>query len=152
MRVGVGTELGARVRGVGTELYKHSSLLQYQYNSDEDGSDVDGATPTPRKTKKPRPPKKKSTIYDVYEPSELERGHFLERDAEIRVTDQPERFQVRSIPVQPPESEVELEQEAEWVYDYAFVKQPISKQVCFCMHMYACIKHTCMYMLWCIHM
>lgn len=100
---------------------------------------MEGATPTPRKTKKPRPRKKKSTIYDVYEPSELERGHFLERDAEIRVTDQPERYQVRSIPVQPPESEAELEQEAEWVYDHAFVKQPISKQVCV---LCACYTHA----------
>ncbi len=73
--------------------------------------------------------KKKSTIYDVYEPSELERGHFLERDGEIRVTDKPERFQTRPIPVQPPEDDGELEEEAEWVYEQAFVKMPISKQV-----------------------
>ena len=41
-----------------------------------------------------RKSKKKTSIYDVYEPSELERGHFTERDSEIRVTDMPERFQV----------------------------------------------------------
>lgn len=41
--------------------------------------------------------KKKTSIYDVYEPSELERGHFTERDSEIRVTDMPERFQVRRL-------------------------------------------------------
>ena len=81
--------------------------------------------------KKSRVAKKKSTIYDVYEPSELERGHFLEKDAEIRVTDKPERFQVRSIPVQALDNDTELEQEAEWVYDYAFIKLPISKQVWF---------------------
>ena len=82
----------------------------------------------PKKVSKSRA-KKKSTIYDIYEPSELERGHFLEHDAEIRVTDQPERFQVRSIPVQPPENEAELELEAEWVFDNAFMSFPISKQV-----------------------
>ena len=40
------------------------------------------------------PKEKKKNIYDVYEPSELEAGHMTERDAEIRVTDIPERFQV----------------------------------------------------------
>lgn len=30
----------------------------------------------------------------VFEPSELERGHFTELDNEIRTTDMPERFQV----------------------------------------------------------
>jgi transcription elongation factor SPT6 len=109
------------------------TLYQFQYKSDEEAdSDAEGEdTPTPRKTKKARVTrkKKKSTIYDVYEPSELERGHFLERDTEIRVTDQPERFQIRSIPVQPHENDAELEEEAEWVYEHAFVKLPISKQV-----------------------
>ena len=66
----------------------------------------------------------------MYEPSELERGHFLEKDSEIRVTDKPERFQIRSIPVQASERDAELELEAEWVYEHAFVKFPISKQVC----------------------
>ena len=40
----------------------------------------------------------------------------------------PERFQTRSIPVKPSE-EGELEEEAEWVFEHAFVKSPISKQV-----------------------
>lgn len=99
-----------------------------QSENDSDTGGVDGE-PTPKKTRKSRVRKKKSTIYDVYEPSELERGHFLERDAEIRVTDQPERFQVRSVPVQPPEGDAELELEAEWVYENAFSSYPISKQV-----------------------
>lgn len=46
------------------------------------------------KMKPVRKEKKKKNIYDVYEPSELEAGHMTERDAEIRVTDIPERFQV----------------------------------------------------------
>lgn len=100
-----------------------------QYASDNE-SEI--ATPVPRKTKKSRAAKKKNTIYDVYEPSELERGHFLERDVEIRITDRPERFQTRSVPVQPPENDVELEMEAEWIYEQAFVKMPISKQVSTC--------------------
>ena len=40
----------------------------------------------------------------------------------------PERFQTRLIPVKPSE-EGELEEEAEWVFEHAFVTSPISKQV-----------------------
>ncbi len=39
------------------------------------------------------------------------------------------RFQTRNIPVQKPEDPGELEDEARWVYDQAFLNQPISKQV-----------------------
>ena len=38
----------------------------------------------------------KRSIYDVYEPSELERSHFTDKDKMIKVVDVPERFQVRS--------------------------------------------------------
>ena len=67
-------------------------LLFTQYDSDLDSEY--GATPSAKRSKKVRrrKRKKKTTIYDVYEPSELERGHFLEKDAEIRVTDIPERY------------------------------------------------------------
>ncbi len=82
-----------------------------------------------KKRRKFRRVKKKSTIYDVYEPSELERGHFTEKDSEIRVTDMPERFQLRSIPVQETE-EGELDEEAEWIYQQAFCRPPVSKQAC----------------------
>ena len=41
--------------------------------------------------------KAKKSIYDVYEPSELEKGHFTETDTIIRITDVPERFQVKYI-------------------------------------------------------
>lgn len=34
------------------------------------------------------------STFQVFEPSELERGHFTELDNEIRTTDMPERFQV----------------------------------------------------------
>ena len=103
----------------------HCFLKSTQEDSDPE-SEV-GDTPRPKKRRRGKS-KKKTGIYDLYEPSELERGHFLERDAEIRVTDMPERFQTRSIPVKPSE-EGELEEEAEWVFEHAFVKSPISKQV-----------------------
>ena len=63
----------------------------------------------------------------MFEPSELERGHFTDRDHEIRMADMPERFKLRRIPVCPPE-EGELDEEAEWVYKYAFVTANISRQ------------------------
>ena len=53
----------------------------------------------------------------MFEPSELERLHFTDADAEIRTADMPERFQLRRIPVQPTE-DGELEEEAEWIYKY----------------------------------
>lgn len=62
-----------------------------QYDSDLD-NEYDAKRSTKRTKKVRRRKKKKTTIYDVYEPSELERGHFLEKDAEIRVTDIPERL------------------------------------------------------------
>lgn len=61
------------------------SCLQYD-------SDLDSEYGTLSQKRGRRRKKKKTTIYDVYEPSELERGHFLERDTEIRVTDIPERL------------------------------------------------------------
>ena len=38
---------------------------------------------------------KNRSIYDVYEPSELERSHLTDNDKIIRITDVPERYQVR---------------------------------------------------------
>ena len=65
----------------------------WQYLSEE-GEEGEEEEEERRKVRK-RKAKKKATVYDVYEPSELERGFFTERDAEIRVTDVPERFQVQ---------------------------------------------------------
>ena len=55
--------------------------LQYGYDDDLDGS---------RKKKK----KKKAdvNIYDIYEPFDLEKGHFTMQDHEIKMTDLPERY------------------------------------------------------------
>ncbi|KAI8507404.1 Transcription elongation factor SPT6 [Branchiostoma belcheri] len=69
----------------------------------------------------------KRSIFDVYEPSELEQKHFTDQDNEIRTADLPERFQLRTIPVRPAE-ESELMEEAEWIYKYAFMTLPISMQ------------------------
>ncbi|XP_067032168.1 transcription elongation factor SPT6-like [Acropora muricata] len=77
-----------------------------------------------------RRPKKKSTkksIYEVFEPSELEKGMLTAKDNEVRTADVPERFQVRDFPVKSSE-EGELDDEADWIYRHAFLETPISQQ------------------------
>lgn len=70
----------------------------------------------------------KKSIFDIYEPSELKRGHFTDMDNIIRRTDIPERMQLRDVPIPSvPEGSPELEDEAEWIYKQAFQKPPISK-------------------------
>ncbi|XP_034489679.1 transcription elongation factor SPT6 isoform X2 [Drosophila innubila] len=85
-----------------------------------------------RAAKKKKSPKKKATkktIFDIYEPSELKRGHFTDLDNEIRKTDIPERMQLRQVPVTPvPEGSHELDDEANWIYRFAFCKQTVSEQ------------------------
>uniref|UniRef100_A0A8C9VR57 Transcription elongation factor SPT6 n=1 Tax=Scleropages formosus TaxID=113540 RepID=A0A8C9VR57_SCLFO len=67
------------------------------------------------------------SIFELYEPSELESSHMTDQDNEIRSTDMPERFQLRAIPVKPAEED-ELEEEAEWIYRSAFSTPTISMQ------------------------
>ena len=71
--------------------YKHNTLIVHDtcILLQIEGEDDDGYSQG-RKRKKTT----KNSIYDVYEPSELERGHFTEFDSVVRITDIPERFQV----------------------------------------------------------
>ena len=78
-------------------------------------------------------------IYDIYEPADLERGHFTSRDHEIKITDLPERFQLRSLPIEKAD-DVELEEEAAWIYQQAFATKPISYQVT---HEFGTNSRTC---------
>ena len=64
----------------------------------------------------------------VYELSELECGHFTDKDQEIRITDLPEQFLQRTYPVVSREAS-ELKLEVKWIYQQAFVIRTISKQV-----------------------
>ena len=66
-------------------------------------------------------------IFQVFEPSELERGHFTDVDQDIRATDMPERFQLRSIPVCMAD-DGELDEEADWMFRYAFTTTTVSQQ------------------------
>ena len=67
--------------------YKSLSLSNHlvcQYDDDIDGG-IDGGR---RKRKKK---KAEVNIYDIYEPFDLEKGHFTMQDHEIKMTDLPER-------------------------------------------------------------
>jgi len=65
-------------------------------------------------------------VCQLYEPIELEQSHYTDFDQEVRVTDMPERFQLRTVPICPTE-EGELDEEAEWIYRHAFSTPPVSR-------------------------
>ena len=69
-------------------------MWQYLSEEGEGEEGEDDEEEERRRLRRRRARKKKTSVYDVYEPSELERGFLTERDSEIRVTDVPERFQV----------------------------------------------------------
>ncbi|TDG44583.1 hypothetical protein AWZ03_008989 [Drosophila navojoa] len=105
---------------------------EYEEESEGDEYDEDLLGDDFRAAKKKKSPKKKAikkTIFDIYEPSELKRGHFTDLDNQIRRTDIPERMQLRQVPVTPvPEGSHELDDEADWIYRFAFCKQTVSEQ------------------------
>ncbi|XP_012145851.2 transcription elongation factor SPT6 isoform X1 [Megachile rotundata] len=107
----------------GEEDYEEEEEEEDEYMDDEDAE-------RPRRPKKQL--KKKTTrksIFEIYEPSELKRGHFTDMDNEIRNTDIPERMQLRSVPVTPvAEGSDELDLEAEWIYKQAFCRPTVSIQ------------------------
>ncbi|EDW74366.1 uncharacterized protein Dwil_GK21875 [Drosophila willistoni] len=92
------------------------------YEDDSEGDDTNYMT-----SKKGKSAKKKVSIFDVFEPSELKRRHFTDVDNEIRRIDIPERMQTRQIPVTAADLQ-ELEDEANWIYRHAFSKSTISEQ------------------------
>lgn len=99
-------------------------------DEDEDEDEYDEEYDEEDETGVPRPRKKKGakkTIYEVYEPSELERSYMTPKDQEIRLKDEPERFQLRSVPVTEADEE-ELKRESEWIFYNAFDQNTISVQ------------------------
>ncbi|XP_064461195.1 transcription elongation factor SPT6-like [Ornithodoros turicata] len=111
--------------------FEEFAKYQDEYDEDmeeeeyEDEEEEGEARPRPKKTARKRPTKK--SIFEVYEPVELERGHFTDRDNEIRATDIPERFQLRAVPMGSA-SEEEIAREAEWIYKQAFSNPTVSLQ------------------------
>ncbi|XP_034062547.1 transcription elongation factor SPT6 [Gymnodraco acuticeps] len=98
----------------------------YDQGEEEEEEDQDEeAWDRPKKQTKRRQGRK--SIFEIYEPSELESSHMTDQDNEIRNTDMPERFQLRSIPVKPAEDD-ELEEEAEWIFRHGFSTLTISMQ------------------------
>ncbi|CAL8352830.1 unnamed protein product [Lota lota] len=97
----------------------------YDDAEDEEEDGDEESWDRPKKQAKKRAGRR--SIFEIYEPSELESSHMTDQDNEIRSTDMPERFQLRSIPVRPAEDE-ELEEEAEWIYRNAFSTPTISVQ------------------------
>ncbi|KAM9597883.1 transcription elongation factor SPT6 isoform 2-T5 [Trichechus inunguis] len=95
---------------------------EYEYEDDEAEGEI---RVRPKKTTKKRVSRR--SIFEMYEPSELESSHLTDQDNEIRATDLPERFQLRSIPVKAAEDD-ELEEEADWIYRNAFATPTISLQ------------------------
>ncbi|ERE67897.1 transcription elongation factor SPT6 [Cricetulus griseus] len=94
----------------------------YEYEDEEAEGEI---RVRPKKTTKKRVSRR--SIFEMYEPSELESSHLTDQDNEIRATDLPERFQLRSIPVKAAEDD-ELEEEADWIYRNAFATPTISLQ------------------------
>ena len=63
-----------------------------------------------------------------FDPSMLEKGHYLPEDERIKSVDIPERFQLRQIPVEFLRNEEEAMDEAQWIFNQAFMKEYISTQ------------------------
>uniref|UniRef100_A0A6B2EJU3 Transcription elongation factor SPT6 n=1 Tax=Phlebotomus kandelakii TaxID=1109342 RepID=A0A6B2EJU3_9DIPT len=111
--------------------FDYDEFEKFDDDEYEDEYELDGDGDGEKRTKKqPRKKTMRKSIFEIYEPSELQRGHFTDLDIEIRKTDIPERMQLREVPITTVDAEKssELEQEAEWIYKQAFCKEPVSKQ------------------------
>ena len=100
------------------------------YDSEMD-DDMEGGEGRKKASKK-RPKRPAKTIFNMFEPKELEDRHFTDQDNEVRNTDIPERMQLRSTPVTAlPEggnADQELEKEADWIFRHGFTKATVSRQ------------------------
>ncbi|XP_039292182.1 transcription elongation factor SPT6 isoform X2 [Nilaparvata lugens] len=119
--------------GVDFDYDEFDKYGEDEYEEEEDEYLEEEDEESEKRHKPKKAPRKKSTrksIFEIYEPSELKRGHFTDLDNEIRNTDIPERMQLREIPVTSvPEGSDELEEEAKWIYKHAFQKSTITQQV-----------------------
>lgn len=103
---------------------------EYEGDEEEDYADDDEEDEDEEGRRRPRKSRGHGratlkTIYEVYEPAELERSHLTTFDNQIRLKDEPERFQLRSTPVTETH-DTELEKEAAWIYEQAFNKKTVS--------------------------
>ncbi len=117
--------------GVAFDYDEFEQYGEDDYDSEDDDEEEEDEEEESERQRKKRGRKKKSTktIFDIYEPHELERRHFTDLDNEIRNTDIPERMQLRSVPVTPvEEGSDELEKEASFIYRHEFIKPTVSQQ------------------------
>ena len=119
--------------------FSDSFILPHSAQEEDSESDYDGEEEDEEAAERKRRRKKqqasKKSIYELYEPSELERGFFTDADHEIRTMDSPERFLLRKtkkLAQQEDQEELkdeELAKEAEWIYENAFKAPTVSSQV-----------------------
>ncbi len=123
-------QMAEDIFGVAFDYDEFEQYGEEEYESDEDDEDDDDEEGVERPAKKKRQKKKQTkTIFDIFEPRELELRHFTDQDNEIRNTDVPERMQLRHVPVTAvPEGSDELDREAEWIFKHGFTKPTVSKQ------------------------
>ncbi|XP_031835725.1 transcription elongation factor SPT6 isoform X1 [Nomia melanderi] len=122
--------------GVDFDYDEFGKYGEEDYEEEEEEEEEEDEYMDEEDAERPRRPKKqlkkkttRKSIFEIYEPSELKRGHFTDMDNEIRNTDIPERMQLRSVPVTPvAEGSDELDLEAEWIYKQAFCRPTISIQ------------------------
>ncbi|KER25873.1 hypothetical protein T265_06784 [Opisthorchis viverrini] len=110
----------------GSEEYSEES--EVEYSDDEEAS-----ASVRRKQRKPRSSVVlDDKVYELFDPSDLERAYYSQADERIRKTDIPERFQLRQVPVQSidpyspnyAQELTELSDEANWIYRKAFKEEP----------------------------
>lgn len=99
---------------------------EYEEEIEEYEDDDEGET-RPRPKKSARKKTTRKSIFDVFEPSELKKGHLTDEDNKIKTTDSPERFQLRTVPVTEAEDD-EINDEAQWIFKYAFTDLTLSNQ------------------------
>lgn len=106
-------------------------LEEDEYEDEGDEEDYEDETEEGERVRKKKGGRRKATrksIYEIYEPSELERSHLTEFDNEIKQTDLPERFLLRRTPVVETTDEALLKREAEWILRFAFSEPTITRQ------------------------
>ncbi|CAH8528420.1 unnamed protein product [Dicrocoelium dendriticum] len=116
-----------------TGVDEDSEASEAEYSEDEESASVTDRKHRRRRGKLDLDDK----VYELFDPSDLERAYYSQADERIRKTDIPERFQLRQVPIQviDPGSPTynqdlqELSDEANWIYRHAFKEEHEYKPV-----------------------
>ncbi|VDN09930.1 unnamed protein product, partial [Dibothriocephalus latus] len=119
------------------EQYDQERLSDVSSASEDYDYDEDDDTSVARAGKRKRAAKAAShdKVYELFDPSDLARAFYSPQDEKIRCTDLPERCQLRAVAIRrlDPQSTtyetdlIEVEKEAEWIYNVAFREGPSKK-------------------------